>query len=365
MFMDQTVKPLEGKILVTGGSGHVGANLVRRLLDDGHDVRCLVQPGTNNAALEGLEIERVVGDIRKAEDAKRAVEGCQRVFHVAAKVSTMTPSPAEEREIWDINVLGTRNIMRSALACGVERAVLTGSFSSVGFDPDDPSKPSNEAMPFYPFVPWLPYARSKVLAELETLRCVVDGLDAVIATSTGVIGPHDHLPSRLGGVFCDYVNGKLRAYIPGGIEFVSAHDLVEGHLLAMERGRTGHKYTFSTEFMTLEQLLALFGEVAGVHRKLVKLPARLMAGLARPYYQVAKRYFPDMPQRLTPGAVAILEMHRHADLSKAREELGFQPGSLRQAVSDAYEFFVTHEMMDPSRGRSVGGKDREEMVAAQ
>jgi hydroxymethylglutaryl-CoA reductase/dihydroflavonol-4-reductase len=292
------------------------------------------------------------------------MEGVARVFHVAAKVSTMTPSPREEREIWDINVIGTRNIMRSALAHDVKRVVLTGSFSSVGFDPDDPSSSANEERPFYPFVDWLPYARSKVLAELETYKAVADGLDAVIATSCAVFGPHDYMPSRLGRVLCDYCNGKLRAYVEGGFDFVNVHDLVEGHILAMERGRTGQKYIFSTEFMTMDEMLRMFGEISGQRRNPIRLPSALVKNVTNTYYRLASRFFPDMPQRLTPGAIEILSMHRRADTEKAQRELGYRPTSVRDAVREAYEFFVAQGKI---RGAGLSGDRpaRSEIIAAE
>ncbi len=360
---DEPIEIPTGRILVTGGSGHVGANLVRRLLRDGHEVRCLVRPGDNNEGVEGLDVELAEGDVRDRSAVDRSMAGVSRVFHVAAKVSTMTPSPREEREIWDINVMGTRNVMRSALSHDVARVVLTGSFSSVGFDPDDPAGAANEERPFYPFVDWLPYARSKVLAELETFKAISDGLDAVIATSCAVFGPHDYFPSRLGRVLCDYCNGKLRAYVPGGFDFVNVHDLVEGHILAMERGRTGQKYIFSTEFMTMDEMLQMFGEVSGRTRNLVRLPAGLVKKASNVYYRVASRWFPDVPQRMTPGAIEILSMHRRADTGKAQRELGYRPTSSREAIREAYEFFVEQGKI---RGRKLAEdrNPRSEIVAA-
>lgn len=364
---DSNEKPVEiprGKILVTGGSGHVGANLVRRLLNDGHELRCLARPGDNNAGLDKLDVELVEGDIRERASVDAAMSGITRVFHVAAKVSTMTPSPREEREIWDINVHGTRNIMRSALANDVARVVLTGSFSSVGFDPDEPSKASPETNPFYPFVDWLPYARSKVLAELETYKAIADGLDAVIATSCAVFGPHDYMPSRLGRVLCDYCNGDLRAYVQGGFDFVNVHDLVEGHVLAMEKGRCGQKYTFSTEFMTIEEMLQIFGEVSGRKRNPIKLPSGVVKRFANAYYRLAARFFPDVPQRMTPGAIEILTMFRRADTGKAQRELGYRPTSIRDAIREAYEFFVAEGKI---RGRTLDQPtgSRSEIIAAK
>ena len=339
MTSERKYLPPRGKTLVTGGSGHFGANLVRRLLDEGHEVRALYQPGANNRALEGLELELFAGDVRDPVGMREAVRGCGQVFHAAAKVSTRSPSPQQEREIYEINVLGTRNVVQASLAADIDRLCLTGSFSGIGIDPDNPSAPVHEGMPFYPFMDWLPYARSKTLAEHEVLKGVADGLDAVIAVSTGIIGPHDFLPSRTGKVLCDFANGKLRGYMPGGSEFVRAADLVEGHLLAMGRGKTGRRYLLSTEFLTLDDLLDRFAELFGGRKPALRLPVPVMKTVSRLYAGTVRRVVPDAPQRLTPGAIEILAMNRHADLTLARTELGFEPTSIREAARESYEFF--------------------------
>ena len=79
------------------------------------------------------------------------------------------------------------------------------------------------------------------------LKTTADGLDVVLATSCSIIGPNDFLPSRMGKTLCDFANGKLWAYPPGGFEFIRAGDCVQGHILAIEKGRAGQKYIFHTE----------------------------------------------------------------------------------------------------------------------
>ena len=335
-----------GKTLVTGGSGHFGANLVRRLIAEGHDVRALVQPEANNRGLAGLELERVSGDLRDSARMHELCRGCGQVFHAGAKVSTRAPTPAQSHEIWEINVLGTRNIVMGSLEAGVDRLCLTGSFSAIGVDPAAPSHPVHEGIPFYPFLDWLPYARSKTLAEHEVLKGVAEGLDAVIAVSTGIIGPADFLPSRTGKVLIDFASGKLRGYMPGGSEFVRAADLVEGHLLAMAAGKSGRRYLLSTEFLTLDDLLDLFSDLVGRPKPRLRVPVPVMKLVSRAYASTVRRVFPSAPQRLTPGAVEILSMHRHADISLAQRELGYRPTSIRTAVREAYEFFRSEAMIN-------------------
>ena len=335
-------------ILITGSSGHLGANLVRRLLDDGREVRVLLRKGSDNAAVDGLKVDRVYGDLRDREALAAAVRGCEQIHHCAAKVST---TAGNEREIFDCNVIGTRNLLAAALQAGVARVVVSGSLSAVG---DDPSGPSDETVPFYPFETLPPYSHSKAGVEHECLKAVVEGLDVVIATSCAIIGPNDFKPSRMGQTLIDFATGRLRAYIPGGFTFVAARDMADGHILAMEKGRTGQKYIFSTEFLTVDQLMAIFEDVTGRPRPRLRLPAPLMAGIASVTQLVQTRLFPDAPQRFTPAAVRFLRKERKADCGKAMRELGYRPTSIREAVRDAYDCFVRRGLIALPHKGSVG-----------
>ena len=325
-------------VLVTGSAGHVGANLVRRLRDEGVRVRVLLREEDNNQALEGLDVERAWADLRYLDATRRALEGCRGVYHVAAKVSTIDGNNAHRREIYECNVVGTRNVLQAAREADAGRVVVTGSFSAVGYDLDDPSAPSDETMQFYPMERTMPYERSKMLVEHECLRAVAKGQDVVIATCCAVVGGADFLPSRLGRTMCDYTSGKLRAYVDGGFEFVAARDIVAGHLLCMEKGRTGEKYIFSSEYKTISDIIDLYEEVSGIPRPNRRIPANLMYVFAEAASFYLSRFHPDFPQRFTPGAIRLLKKRRHANLAKAKNELGYQPTSIRDAVQEAYAF---------------------------
>ncbi|GAA2511928.1 NAD-dependent epimerase/dehydratase family protein [Streptomyces gobitricini] len=291
-------------------------------------------------ALEGLAVERAFGDLRDAEAVHRAVEGCDRVFHCAAQVSTTSGA---KQEIYRTNVLGTRNVLVAARRTGVTRVVATGSFGATG---EAPGRPSAEDQPFYPFSRHAPYTMSKVLAEHECLRAAAEGLDVVIAASTAIIGPHDYAPSRMGRLLLDFAHGRLRAYLPGGFEFVSVRDLVQGHLLAMRHGRPGRKYLLSTQFRTVDELMDIYSSVCGVPKPSLRIPAGLMAGVAELAEPVLSMVAPGRHARFTPAAIRFLRSRRRADCSRAFDELGYRPTGIAEAVEEAYACFVRRRLID-------------------
>ncbi len=328
------------RIFVTGGAGHLGANLVRRLIDDGHQVVALARRGANNRGLEGLPLEIAYGDLRDRASLVAAMKGCEVAYHAAAMLVT---KPGGEQEIYDCNVVGTRNLLSVAKEVGVRRTVVTGSFSAVGHYAD---RASNEEDRFYPFQVTMPYERSKAWVEHEVLRAAVDGQDVLIATSCAIIGGHDYKPSRMGNVIRDFANGKLRAYVPGGFEFVAARDIVDGHVRAMDKGRTGQKYILSTSFCTIDQYIEIAERVTGRKRPRLRLPHAVMKPISHVTSLFMNTFRPDDLQRFTPGAIRILGQHRKADTTKAQTELGYRPTSIEAAVQEAYEFFVAQGQID-------------------
>jgi nucleoside-diphosphate-sugar epimerase len=296
-------------------------------------------------------VEHATADLCDSESVDAAVQGCSHVYHCAAFVSTIEGDAAHKRKIYDTNVLGTRNILQSAMRHGVEKVVVSGSLSATGHDAD---RPSHEDMPFYPFNRQLAYGFTKHLVEHEALRAHAEGLNVVVATSCAIIGPNDFVPSRMGQVLIDYAHGRLRAYIPGGFEFVSTRDIVQGHILAMEKGRSGQKYIFSTCYASVDELMAMFREVTGLPTPRLRLPPLMMAMLAELADKTWYRAFPNLPRRFTPAAVRLLRMRRRADHGKAKRELGYEPTDLLQAVKDAYGHFVQRGVIKPSiRGSRI------------
>ena len=225
-----------------------------------------------------------------------------------------------------------------------------GSFSAVGHRAD--GQPSSEKEPFNPFGHIMPYEKSKAGVEHEVLKAVVEGQDVVVATSCAIIGANDFGPSRMGRMIVDYANGKLRAYLPGGFPFVAARDIVSGHLLAMDKGRTGQKYIIASEYRSTDDWMEMLERVTGRKRP-VRLPTSVMLPIAMISERIVKTFAPTYPLRFTEGAVRILSMCRKADTTKARTELGFVPTRIEDAVHEAYDWFVARGAIVPLRSMNA------------
>jgi len=179
-----------------------------------------------------------------------------------------------------------------------------------------------------------------------------------MVVSTAVLGPYDFGPSRMGRVIKDFANRAMKAYIPGGFEFVGAGDLARGHLLAMEKGTPGQRYIVSSAFLSVDDLMAMLERITSVPRPRLRLSPAIMMGIAHPTTFVLSRLAPDRPIRFTPDAVRLLTMQRRADISKAKRELGYVPSAIEDAVAEAYAWFVAQGEVPAAPARIPRSQER-------
>jgi hopanoid-associated sugar epimerase len=319
--------------LVTGATGHIGNNLVRALLGRGERVRALIRAGSSAKPLEGLDVERVEGDLRDPVSLERAVAGIDAVYHVAAMISIRS---GDREALWDVNVAGTARVLSAALRAGVRRLVHTSSFGAIGQNPDGPS---TEEHALDPNEPATDYERSKAESELEVKRAIERGLDACIVNPCATVGPFDFRPSLVGRTFVDFAQGKMKAYLPGGFDWVPMRDVVAGHLLAMEKGRKGERYLLSGEVASLDQILDWLAEDTGRPRPRWRVPAALMLGVSVPKDFIEARLFPKKYPRFNRHSIRLLTSGKYGSNQKARRELGLAPTPIRQAFRDAVSWF--------------------------
>ncbi|MCB9750878.1 MAG: NAD-dependent epimerase/dehydratase family protein [Myxococcales bacterium] len=335
-----------GRVLVTGADNLIGANLIRRLLDAGEQLRVLVRGDSGRAATRGLELERVHGDLRDRAAAAEAVRGCARVYHCARARADFGRAARSRRELFEDNVVGTRAILEAAAEAGVEKVVVTGSLAAVGRERSDPTLPAREDALYDPLEQVSPYEASMALRESECWRAAAAGLPVTVAVACTVIGPHDYEPSLVGRALQEYASGRVRVYSSGGCEFVAARDIVDGHLRCMSAGRSGHKYLFSSEFLSVDDLMDMFEAVTGVPRPRARLPAPLLGGLSRIGALVGRAPV------FSAGVLRQLRMRRRVDTRKAREELGYAPSSLHEAVREAFEDLVRRGLLERRGARA-------------
>lgn len=323
--------------LITGATGHLGANLTRELLKRGEDVRVLLREESSNRELEGLELKRVYGDLSDYESVANAVRGCDRVYHLAAFVSIRS---GDRPQLFDINVLGTRRVMRACREEGVSRVVHCSSFGAVG---NNPNGASNEDWSVSPYEETTDYEMSKTFAELEVYNEIAKGLDAVIVNPSGIVGPWDFKPSMVGKTIIDFATGNMKGFVPGAFDFVSVRDVVQGHILAMEKGKTGERYLLTGEEVTIEQTLDWLHEITGKPKPRLKIPIGLMQNIAIVKDWVERKFFPSVVPRFNYHSIRLLQSGKHGDNSKAVKELGLEPTSVKEAYREAVDWFREFE----------------------
>ncbi|MBI4629100.1 MAG: NAD-dependent epimerase/dehydratase family protein, partial [Candidatus Rokubacteria bacterium] len=244
--------------LVTGGTGFVGANVVRELLAQGRTVRVLARPRGERRALAGLRVEIAEGDLLDAASLRRAVAGVHTVFHVAADYRLWAPDP---RELFRANVEGTRAVLQSAADAGVARVVYTSTVGALGIPPD--GSPGTEDTPVSLRDMVGPYKASKFLAEQVALGFARAGLPVVIVNPSAPVGPWDVKPTPTGRMVVDFLEGRMVGTLDTGLNVVHVRDVARGHLLAAERGKLGDKYILGHANLSLAEIGALLAEIAG------------------------------------------------------------------------------------------------------
>lgn len=318
--------------VVTGASGHLGANLVRWLKGQGHQVRALVHRESH--ALDGVDVEVHRADILDVGSLRRAFSGARHVYHLAGKISTYGDP---DGSVLSTNVQGTENVVQACLSCGIERLVHCSSVQAFDFHRTR-QELLDETVPLVPLDskrPW--YDRSKAESERRVQAGIKRGLDAVIVNPTGVAGPNDFGPSRLGQVFLDLRDRKLPSLTQGGFDFVDVRDVAQGMTLALERGRTGENYLLGNRSVSLQELARLAQKVTGSAPPAFTAPLWL-AKCTAPLVELEARLRHKEP--LYSGeSLGALSLNRPVCHDKATRELGYSTRPLEETVADVYASF--------------------------
>jgi dihydroflavonol-4-reductase len=323
------------KAFVTGGTGFVGANVVAALNGEGIAARVLRRESSSLLALEGLDYESAVGDILQSPaELAEQMAGCEWVFHVAA-VSDYWRQGTEW--LYKVNVEGTKNVLAAAKLVGVGRFVHTSSLAAMGI----PEKGTllDESSLFNLKPEQWPYAHSKHLAEIEVLKAVEDGLDAVIVNPTVVLGPRD-INEISGSIILEAANGLLRFFPPGGVNYVSVADVAVGHIAAAEEGRIGDRYILGNVNLTHEEAITTICEIIGKPPPSLRIPPWVLpiaaVGVDVGRFFLGNKVPMDANQVRMSGATVF------ADIRKAKKELNLLQTSFRTTVQSTYDWYNSH-----------------------
>ena len=318
------------KVVITGASGHIGANLVRALIEKGTRTRCLVH--VNSRAVDRLDTEIVRGDVGDVASLGRAFEGAEVVYHLAACISlSMGDWPLLEA----INVHGTKNVVEACRKAGVRRLVHFSSIHALEQAPLD--NPVDESRPPVTSRRCPPYDRSKAAAEMEVRRGIEGGLDAVIIYPTAVLGPHDYQPSHFGEALLSMARNTLPALVTGGFDWVDVRDVVAGAVRAADIAPAGAGYLLSGHWLSMCDIAAMVGEITG--RPAGKLVCPLwVARLGAPVIQAVSRFRGKRPL-YTGVSLRALRSNRHVSHGKATRELDYRPRPFRETLGDTLRWF--------------------------
>jgi len=322
------------KTFITGASGFVGSAVLRRLIEEKHNVVALVRPSSNKSNLEGLPVEIVTGDLTDPNSFAAALVGCDCLFHVAADYRLWVPKPAE---MYESNVTGTRNLMLAAAKAGVERIVYTSSVATLGLNSDGALADESTPVTLSDMIGH--YKRSKFLAEAEVKRLVEEqNLPAVIVNPSTPVGPRDIRPTPSGRVIIDAASGRIPAYVDTGLNLVDVDDVAVGHLLALHRGSIGRRYILGAQNMTLKEFLTEVAVIAHQSPPRVRLPQSLILPIAYLAEGWARLTGSGEPL-ITVDGVKLSKKKMFFSSERAERELGFRPGPVEEALRNAVNWF--------------------------
>jgi dihydroflavonol-4-reductase len=320
-------------VFLTGATGFVGSHVARSLAAQGADLRLLVRPASDLRNIQELQAERVIGDLRDTASLKKAVAGCDVIFHVAADYRLWVRDP---EQMYRSNVEGTRAILEAARENKVRRVVYTSSVATMGFqsnghlaDEDSPVSLANMIGP---------YKRSKFMAEEIAVEAGRSGMDVVVVNPTTPVGERDIKPTPTGRIVVDFLKKKFPAYVDTGLNLVDVAECARGHVAALEKGKSGERYILGGENLTLKQILDKLAVITGLPSPSIKVPhvVALATGVVD---QVFTGYIRNREPRATIDAVRMGRKKMFVSSSKAERHLGWKIVPVDGALRRAAEWF--------------------------
>jgi dihydroflavonol-4-reductase len=334
------------RVAVTGASGHIGANLVRELLSRGYQVVALVRQSSR--ALNGLDVEKVHGELSDLQSLARAFSGVEQVYHLAAFISIQN---GENEKLEKVNVEGTRNVIEACQSEGVSTLIHFSTIHALKLEPlDQPVTEDNSLLGDRTGLGG-DYDFSKARAEKLVRQNNNESLSIRIINPTAVFGPNDFKLSLFGQAIQKLARGQLPALVSGGFDFVDVRDVAWGAVEAAEKGRDGDRYILSGHYIDMPELAAVIAGLTGVAPPRFTFPAWL-ASLFAPTMGLWARWRGEAPI-YTRDSLAALHTNKVMSHARAAEKLAYQPRPFRQSMQDTLLFYS-----EQNQGNITGDKEK-------
>ena len=321
------------KTLVTGSTGFLGSAILRKLLEDGREVKVLVREKSDTKNIDGVDVEIAYGDLRDSDSLQSALNGCNVLYHTAAYYSLWDQ---DKRLIYDINVEGTRKILQAAQLKNIEKVVYTSTVGCIGLNKD--TTPANEDTPFNRNTLSNDYKQSKYQAEQVALEFARNGLPVVIVNPSTPVGPRDIKPTPTGKIILDFLNRKMPAYLETGLNLIDVDDCARGHILAEQKGIPGERYILGNQNMSLFDILITLENITGLKAPRIKMPfwVALSAGWA---CEMVSNNLTGKPPAVPLAGVKMAKYFMYFDSSKAIQKLGLPQNSTENALRRSVDWF--------------------------
>ena len=321
------------KTLVTGSTGFLGSSVLRELINDGREVKALIRKGTSKKNITGLDVEIAYGDLRDIESIRSALNGCDILYHVAAYYSLWDRNKQLSHEI---NVKGTRNILRAAKEKDLKKIVYTSTVGCIGLNED--RTPATENTFFNKNTLSNDYKKSKYQAEQVALEFARGGLPVVIVNPSTPVGPRDIKPTPTGKIILDFMNREMPAYIDTGLNLIDVKDCARGHILAELKGIPGDRYILGNQNMTLLEILITLEKITGLKAPRIKMPfwVALSAGWA---CEMVANHLTGKPPSIPLAGVKMAKYFIDFDSSKAVNTLGLAQNPVENALRKSVDWF--------------------------
>jgi dihydroflavonol-4-reductase len=320
-------------IAITGANGHVGVNLCKALIEQGHEVRALVHNNANG--LEQLDVKIFKGDLLDKSTLIPFVDGAEVVFHLAAKISITGDSKGSIRAI---NTDGTRFMVELSKEFRIKRFI---HFSSIhAFRQQPPNLILDETSPLVEEEAFA-YDRSKADGERIVMNAAKDGLDAFVLSPTAIVGPMDYEPSLMGKAFLQLYHHQIPALVPGGYNWVDVRDIVQAAIQSIEKGKRGEKYLLAGHWHSLPEVAGLIEKHTG--RKIVGAVMPFwLAWIGLPFITMYSRISGRTPLYTRESLEIIINGSKQISHEKASRELGFSPRKMDETVQDIMKWFKSN-----------------------